>query len=151
VDLNQQLDDNVLQAAFRMDCVSSAIKDPDLIPVVVTLESVCQRIDDPCLVQAEFSLEGHGEFSYWDYFSGFSVDSTNGRNGSWWGINFETDDPAHTLQDTAEVRGKANFTAVWNMCTHLSTWLEESQIWVHLAFLYKSSVATDTFTPNVDT
>lgn len=132
--------------------------------------NVCQRPAEPCKIDIEFHLgTAQGIYFYQPNASGFSFDTTNGRDGTWHQLRTDKTDPNHnpslnntTLALTDEVDATWNHALfdptnpmhtsdencevnwaylgipvhrfTYDMCEHVSTWLQETKVSFRLSF-----------------
>lgn len=77
--------------------------------------NVCQRVDDPCKIDIEFHLgTAHGIYHYQPNESGYSLDTTDGKNGTWHQLIPDTSDSNHNFSANAALRGSNSVDASWN-------------------------------------
>jgi len=127
----RKLPDEVIE---DIDCIAcgSIIQ---IVEIKATILSVCQRPSNPCIVEINFELEGDGEDTYDidEDLSVFSIDSTNGQNGTWYKLVPLVSDPVYT-GPRYEVRGKVTGVFVADMCNHVSSFMNEPKVSFYLVF-----------------
>jgi hypothetical protein len=101
--------------------------------------SICQRPDNPCIVDIDFVLEGDGEYEIVPDLTLFSLDTTDGFDGTWHLLQPIETDPQHFGQ-YLEVHGEVVARYVADMCDHVSTFFSEPRICFRLTFREKQEV-----------
>lgn len=105
--------------------------------------SVCQRPSNPCIVDILIELhmcdeEGNPVETYTNTaeiiyeLCSFSLDSTNGQDGTWYQLNAITTDDQHSGLNPVSLPGTYNFVA--DMCDHFSTFFSTSSVMFKTVF-----------------
>lgn len=100
----------------------------------LSIQSICQRASNPCLVEVDYTLVGTGTYDLDLATSAFSLDSTNGINGTWHRLTPLTSDAKHTPTPLVLTGSPQQGRFVANLCDHVSTFLEDPKIVVRLTF-----------------
>ena len=101
--------------------------------------SICQRPDNPCIVDIDFLIEGDDTYEIVPEYTLFSLDTTDGINGSWHVLKPIESDPLHFGQ-FLEVHGQVVARYVADLCDHVSTFFSEPRICFRLTFRVKEPV-----------
>jgi hypothetical protein len=101
--------------------------------------SMCQRPENPCIVDIDFLLEGDDVYEIVPEYTLFSLDTTDGFNGSWHVLQPVESDAQHFGQ-FLEVHGQVTGRYVADMCDHVSTFFSEPRVCFRLTFRVKQSV-----------
>lgn len=118
------LDDTILS---NIDCVANGSITKTAI-IGCNILSVCQRASDPCVVEINFEISGDDStYDIYQTYTLFSLDTTDGIDGTWHELEASSLDPAYT-GDVYEVRGKVNGTFVADMCNHVSTFMSDTSV-----------------------
>jgi hypothetical protein len=106
----------------------------------VECKSICQREENPCLVDIDYEVCGPGVFEFVPEHTAFSLDSTNGINGTWHILQAVETDPLHTGNEftITQVRGSGRFVA--DLCDHVSSFFSEPNICFRLTIRKKASI-----------
>lgn len=127
-----------LMDAFNCVAVGGYRASPTL---EIKIIGICQRIEDPGIVEIDYEAEGDGVFDLDLDRTAFSLDSTNGKNGVWRKLVPLETDPRHTGNQIT-VGGRLAGRFVANMTAHLNDWLTQERIVFRLSFEFTESVAT---------
>jgi hypothetical protein len=144
----------------------------DIAVVRPYIVKICQRVDNPCKIDIDFHLgTANGLYYYQPNSSGFSINTTDGKNGDWYQLVPDINDPFHNPStNNLSLAGSTTVDASWaystfdprnpdhimsgtncnranwanlgipihrftfDMCEHLSTWLEEPKVSFRLSF-----------------
>lgn len=109
----------------------------------VKIVSVCQRPSNPCIVDIvtqvhECDEEGNPILNSMstaqlvEELSAFSIDSTNGTDGTWYKLQALSSDTKHDGNIAVSLPGTHNFVA--DMCDHFSTFFSTNSIMFKLIF-----------------
>lgn len=88
---------------------------------------ICQRPDNPCIVDIDFTIAGDGIYELVPEYCLFSLDTTNGTDGTWHILQPVETDPLHCGQ-FIEVHGTKVCRFVADMCDHISSFFSEPRI-----------------------
>lgn len=106
-------------------------------------QSICQRPDNPCIVDVDFLLEGNGDYEIVPEYCMFSIDTTNGFDGTWHLLQPLETDALH-FGRFLTVHGSVIARYVADFCDHISSFFSEPRICFRLTFREKQAV-TGTF------
>jgi len=105
-----------VSGTFRQDATFSIVCGP-----------ICQRPENPCLVDIDFTIEGDGIYELVPEYTLFSLDTTNGIDGTWHVLQPVETDAQHCGQ-FIEVHGSQTFRYVADMCDHISSFFSEPRV-----------------------
>ena len=109
--------------------------DPEVIPLwSVLCGTICQRPENPCIVDVTVQIEGSGSFVLVPELCMFSVDTTDCFDGNWFKLNPILNDAKFSGLGTFNVNGGKSFNFPVDMCDHISTFFSETAIWFRLTF-----------------
>jgi hypothetical protein len=106
----------------------------------IECRSICQREENPCIVDIDYEVCGPGIFEFVPEHTAFSLDSTNGINGTWHILQAVETDPLHTGNEfqISGVRGAGRFVA--DLCDHISSFFSEPNICFRLTIRRKATI-----------
>lgn len=97
----------------------------------LTILSIRQRPDNPCIVEVDFKISGDGVFGFSPDLCCFSLNTTNGINGEWHLLKPITTD-AKFIGTEFEVHGIRIGTFVFDGCDHVSSFFSEKKLTIRL-------------------
>jgi hypothetical protein len=109
-------------------------------------KSICQRADNPCIVEIDFEVCGPGTFEFVPELTAFSVDTTDGINGSWYVLQAIETDPKHTGNEFEATTSRFIGKYVADMCDHVSGFFSAPRICFRLT-VRKTSSSTSSIVP----
>lgn len=88
---------DIFDSPFGLPCIcgdQTVGVDPAVVrPQII---KICQRVDDPCKIDIDFHLgTADGIYHMQPNSSGFSLDTSDGKNGTWHQLRTDSADPAH--------------------------------------------------------
>jgi len=116
VDEDLELFDCFVLGDYRQDATFKVVCGP-----------ICQRPENPCIVDIDFIIEGDGIYELVPDLCLFSLDTTNGIDGTWHILQPVETDPQHCGQ-FIEVHGSQTFRFVADMCDHISSFFSEPRV-----------------------
>lgn len=131
---SQILDEDIV----LFECFASGTFRKD-IEFKVECGQICQRPDNPCIVDIDFKIVGDGIYELVPEYTLFSLDTTNGIDGSWNLLQPILTDPQHCGL-FVEVHGEKTCRFVADMCDHVSSFFSEPRICFRITFKEKEDV-----------
>jgi len=155
----------IFDSPFGLPCIcSDQTPGADLHAVRPQIISICQRVAQPCIIDIQFHLgTAWGIYHYQPNSSGFSFDTTDGKDGTWHQLVPDITSTSHnpspnntTLAMTNSVDATWNYSSydpslyngecditpagivthvfTFDMCEHVSTWMQEPEASFRLSF-----------------
>ena len=92
----------------------------EVYPVRPYIIDICQRTDEPCKVDVKFHLgSAEGIYYFQPNQSGFSLDTTNGRNGTWHQLRTDKTDAGHNPSlNNPTLMGSDSVDTSWNYSSY---------------------------------
>lgn len=112
---------DIFNSPFGLPCVCGDITDsPDLHVVRPYITRICQREDTPAKIEVSFHLgTAFGVYHYVQSLSGFSLDTTNGRDGIWHELRPDVTDSRHNPSyNHTSLAGGNSVDASWAYATY---------------------------------
>lgn len=107
---------DIFDSPFGLPCICGDQTEGKVISVVRPyITRICQRQDEPCKIEISFHLgTANGIYFYQQGLSGFSLDTTNGKDGSWFELRPDINDSRHnpSLNNT-DLAGTNSVDATW--------------------------------------
>lgn len=92
---------------------------------------LCQRPENPCIVEIRYKICAPGKYAFVDDLTLFSLDTTDGKNGTWHIMQAIETDPKHSGNKIIS-NGDFVGTFVFDACDHVSSFFTEPKICVRL-------------------
>lgn len=94
----------------------------------------CQRPENPCIVDIDYCLEGDGCYEMVPELTMYSLDTTDGIDGTWHLLQAVTTDPMHSGR-TFQLNGqRMTLRFVADMCDHVSSFFSDPRICYRITF-----------------
>lgn len=108
---------DVFDSPFGLPCIcGDQTQGRDLAVVRPHIIRICQREDEPCKIEITFHLgTANGVYFYQQSLSGFSLDTTNGKDGKWFELRPDKNDSRHNPSpNNASLVNTNSVDATWN-------------------------------------
>lgn len=92
---------------------------------------LCQRAENPCIVEVRYKICAPGKYEFVDDLTLFSLDTTNGKDGTWHVMQAIETDSKHSGNIVIS-NGDFVGTFVFDACDHISSFFSEPKICVRL-------------------
>ena len=89
--------------------------------------SICQRPENPCIVDIDYCVGGDGRYELVPEMTAYSLDTTDGINGTWHILQALDTDPLHSGSDFV-IHGEQELRFVADMCDHVSSFFSEPKL-----------------------
>lgn len=101
---------------------------------VATCLGACQRPENPCIVDIDYALSGVGAYEMISDLTVFSLDTTDGFDGTWHLLRPLDTDSAHSGGILHLTGSSQVFRFVADMCDHVSSFFSETRICYRITF-----------------
>lgn len=105
-------------------------------------KSICQRAENPCIVDIDFEVCGPGTFEFVPELTAFSLDTTDGINGTWHILQAIETDSQHTGNEFEAAGARFQGRYVADMCDHVSGFFSEPRVCFRLTVRKLTSTPT---------
>jgi hypothetical protein len=108
---------DIMNSPYGLPCIcSDQVLGSDVHVVRPRIVNICQRENAPCIIDVSFHLgTAIGIYNYQPALSGFSVDTTNGVDGTWHELRPDTSDTAHNpSMNNTSLAGGLSVDATWD-------------------------------------
>lgn len=92
---------------------------------------LCQRAENPCIVEVRYKICAPGKYAFVPDLTLYSLDTTNGLNGTWHVLQAIETDPKHS-GNVVISHGDFVGTFVFDACDHVSSFFSDQKICVRL-------------------
>lgn len=104
---------------------------------------LCQRPENPCIVDIDYKITGDGIFEFVPELTAFSLDTTDGIDGTWHILQAIETDPLFSGL-AVESRGSFQGRYVADLCDHISSFFSELKICVRLTVRLREALPPQT-------
>lgn len=117
-------------AAQLLECVAYGER-TEVAELCIECIDLCQRAENPCIVEVRYKICAPGKYAFVDDLTLFSLDTTDGKDGTWHIMQAIETDAKHS-GNTVISNGDFVGTFVFDACDHVSSFFSEPKICVRL-------------------